>query len=357
MLDDFKQAKAFSTVFDGAPIGICVIELDGRLVDANSTLSRMLGFADLEARVITTDLTDPRDVSRSIELFVDLAAGHFESFSIDKRYVRADGGTAHAHSTALLVRNADDEPDFVLGLIEPRDELVHLRAEISEAQTAAHDFNNLLTAIFGHQELLLRALPPDDDRRGAVEAIGRVARMSVPIVQTILRTHTRHRESVDVNDLIVGMRSVAAQLVGSKVKIVLRLDPTIPPVVVERDLLERSIANVAANARDAMPDGGTFVIETTADAAFVKILMSDTGVGIQPGLRSRIFDRDFSTKSHGHGIGLALARETVEGARGFIRVDSDPGQGATFTLAFPRPSTAAGSIRAEGEDSTHGGGQ
>jgi two-component system cell cycle sensor histidine kinase/response regulator CckA len=355
MLDDLKQAKAFSAVFDGAPIGICVIELDGRLADANSTLSRMLGFADLEERVITTDLTHPHDVSRSTELFVDLAAGRCESFSLDKRYVRGDGSTAHAHSTALLIRDVDDEPEFVLGLIEPRDEVVHLREGIAEAQTAAHDINNLLTAIFGHQELLLRALPPDDKRRRNVEAIGHVARMSVPIVQTILRRPTRHPESVDVNALILGMRSVAAQLVGSNVKIVLRLDPRIPPVFVERDRLERSIANIAANAHDAMPDGGTLVIETTSEAAFVKILISDTGVGIQPGLRSRIFDRDFSTKPHGHGIGLALASDTVEAVGGFISVDSDFGQGATFTLAFPRRPTAAGSISPEGDDSTHGG--
>jgi signal transduction histidine kinase len=292
--------------------------------------------------VITTDLTHPRDISRSTELFADLAAGRFDSFSLDKSYVCADGGTAHAHSTALLVRDVDGKPDFVLGLIEPRDELVHLREAISEARTAAHDVNNLLTALFGHQELLLRALPPDDKRRGAVEAIGRVARMSVPIVQNIFRARTRQPESVDVNDVILGMRSVAAQLVGSKVKIVLRLDPALPPVVVERDLLERSIANIATNARDAMPDGGTLVVETTADAGFVKILLSDTGVGIQPGLRSRIFDRDFSTKAHGNGIGLALARDTVERAGGYVRVDSDLGQGATFTLAFPRAPARRG---------------
>jgi PAS domain S-box-containing protein len=349
MLDELKQAKAFSRVFDGAPIGICVIELDGRLLDANSTLRKMLGFEDLEERVITTDLTDPRDVSRSTELFVDLAAGCCESFSLDKRYVRADGGTAHAHSTALLVRDVVDEPDFVLGLIEPRDELVHLRGEISEAQTAAHDINNLLTAIFGYQELLVRALPPDDKRRRAAEEIGNAARMSAPIVQNILRTGPRHAEPVDVNELILGMQSIAAQLVGSNVTIVLRLDPTISPVFVERERLERSIANIAVNARDAMPDGGTLVIETTSDAASVKILISDTGVGVEPGLRSRIFDRDFSTKPHGKGIGLALARDTVRGAGGFIRVDSYPGQGATFTLAFPR--RAATPI----EDSTDGG--
>ena len=335
MLDDLKQAKAFSTVFDRAPVGICAIELDGRVMDANPMLTRMLGFPDLEARVITTDLTHPLDLTRSRELFLDLIRGRREAFSLDKRYVRADGCTVNAHSTALLVRNDGLEPEFVIGLIEPRDELVHAREQLTDARSAAHDVNNLLTAIFGHQENVLRTLPPDDKRRIAVEAIGRAARMSATIVQNILRTPTRHAESVDVNDLILGMRSVAAQLVGSKVKIVLRLDPAIPRVFAERDSLERAIANIAANARDAMPDGGTFLVETASEAGFVKIRMSDTGIGIQPGLRERIFHRDFSTKPRGTGIGLALARETVERAGGFVEVASELGQGATFILALP----------------------
>lgn len=334
MLDDLRQAKAFSTVFDRAPLGICVIQLDGRVADANSALTRMLGFPDLEARVIT-DLTHPHDLTVSIELFFDLRSGRRDAFSLDKRYMHADGRTVNAHSTALLVRDDASEPEFIVALIEPRDELVQAREEVTEAQAAAHDVNNLLTVIFGHQELVLRTLPADDKRRGAVEAIGRAARMSAPIVQGILRTRTRHPESVDVNHLILGMRSVAAQLVGFKVKIVLRLDPTIRPVFVERDFLERAIANIAANAHDAMPEGGTFLVETISDAEFVKIRMSDTGIGIQPRMRSRIFDRDFTTKAQGNGIGLAFARDTVERAGGFIEVDSDLGQGATFTLALP----------------------
>ena len=294
----------------------------------------MLGFPDLEARVIT-DLTHPHDLTLSNELFFDLRSGRREAFSLDKRYVHADGRIVNAHSTALLVRDDASEPEFIVALIEPRDELVHVREEAAEARAAAHDVNNLLTVIFGHQELVLRTLAPGDKRRVAIEAIGRAARMSVPIVQDILLDRTRHPESVDVNHLILGMRSVAAQLVGSKVKIVLRLDPTIRSVFVERDHLERAIANIAANAHDAMPDGGTFLVETMSDAEFVKIRMSDTGIGIQPRLRSRIFDRDFTTKAQGHGIGLAFARDAVERAGGFVKVDSDLGQGATFTLALP----------------------
>jgi signal transduction histidine kinase len=115
---------------------------------------------------------------------------------------------------------------------------------------------------------------------------------------------------------------------------VLRLDGTVPRVLADRNCLQRSIANIAANARDAMPNGGTLRVETASDGVFVKIMLSDTGSGIEPVLRSRIFDREFSTKSEGHGIGLALVRETVERAGGYIAVGGGPGRGATFTLAL-----------------------
>jgi signal transduction histidine kinase len=240
----------------------------------------------------------------------------------------------------VLVRDAKGRPEFTVGLIEPCDELARLRKRATEAMTAAHDLNNLLVVVFGHQELLLRSLPHDDKRRTDAEAIGRVARMSVPIVESMMGTQTGPLAAVDVNELILGMHDLVRQLVGSDVEIALQLDPTIPHVFVERNHLERSIANIAANARDAMPDGGILRVETTTDGAFVKIGISDTGIGIQPGVRARIFDREFSTKPAGHGIGLAFARETVERAGGYVAVDSELGRGARFTLALPKCATA-----------------
>ena len=338
MLDDLRQARAFSSVFDRAPFGVCLVELDGRVAAANPMLIELLG-SDLESRVMTTDVTHPEDRARSCRLFADLTAGRRDAFSLDKRYVGTDGRALTAHSTVVLVRDGEGKPDFTIGLIEPCDELAQLRKRATDAMTAAHDLNNLLVAVFGHQELLLRALPPGDERRADAEAIGRVARMSVPIVESMLAPATRHFESVDVNHLILGMRDTACHLVGSNIEIELQLDPARPHALVERNCLERSIANLAANARDAMPDGGTLRVETTSEGVFVKIVISDTGMGIEPRLQARIFDREFSTKSGGHGIGLALARETVERAGGYVAVDSVPGQGATFTLALPsRPA-------------------
>jgi len=340
MPDETRLARAFTSVFDKAPFGVCLVELDGRVMTANPTLTELLGRG-LIGRSMTKDVTHPDDRALSCRLFGDLTAGRREAFSLDKRYVDADGSALTAHSTVLLVRDTEGRPDFTIGLIEPRDELAELRKGATEARTAAHDLNNLLVAVFGYQELLLRALPHDDERRADAEAIGRVARMSAPIVEGLLGKPTRHLESVDVNQLILEMRDIAGQLAGSNVEIVVQLDPTIPNVLVERNCLQRAIANIAANARDAMPDGGILRVETASDGAFVTITISDTGAGIEPALRVRIFDRDFSTKAGGHGIGLALARETVERAGGYIAVDSELGRGTAFTLALP-PTEVSG---------------
>jgi two-component system cell cycle sensor histidine kinase/response regulator CckA len=335
MLDDHRQARAFRSIFDEAPIGVCLVELDGRVADANATLARMLG-GDIKARVMTTDVTYPDDRELSCRMFSDLTAGRREAFAVDKRYVGADGRAVSVRTTVVLVRDQEGKPDFTVGLVEPRAELARLRNQAIEARTAAHDLNNLLVAVFGHQERLLRALSPGDERRADAEAIGRAARMSVPIVAGLLDTTTRDLESVDVNQLLLQMYDTASQIVGPKVTIVLQLDRTVPRVLADRSCLQRSVANIAANARDAMPNGGTLRVETAFDGVFVKIMLSDTGTGIEPVLRTRIFDREFSTKSEGHGIGLALVRETVEQAGGYVAVDCDRGRGATFTLALPR---------------------
>lgn len=348
VLDELRRARAFSSVFDKAPFGVCLVELDGRVAETNPALARLLG-ADLKARMMTTEVTHPDDRALSCRLFDDLTAGRRETFSMEKRYLGADGHALSAQSTVLLVRDAAGRPDFAIGLIEPRGELARLRAVAIDARIAAHDLNNLLVAVFAHQEMLLRALPPGDERRANAEAIGRVARMFVPIVQDLLGRPTQHLESVDVNRLILEMRDIASQLLGSNVEIALQLDPTIPRVLVDRNCLERSIANIVANARDSMPDGGTLRVETACEGVFVKIMITDTGIGIPSALQARIFEREFSTKSDGHGIGLAFTREAVERVGGYVAVESALGRGATFTLALPSNLGSTDFATADGE--------
>src|SRR4051794_31899396 len=134
MLDDPRQARAFRSVFDEAPIGVCLVELDGRVADANTTLARMLG-GDIKARVMTTDVTHPEDRELSCRMFSDLTGGRREAFAVDKRYVGADGHAVSVRTTVVLVRDDEGKPDFTVGLVEPRAELAWLRNHAIEART------------------------------------------------------------------------------------------------------------------------------------------------------------------------------------------------------------------------------
>ena len=149
-------------------------------------------------------------------------------------------------------------------------------------------------------------------------------------------------EPVDVNGTLMALREIARLLLGSGIDIVLKPDLSRPFVRVDRVGLERALENIAVNARDAMPDGGTFTVETEQRADTVVIRCSDTGTGIAPEARDHLFERSFTTKSSGHGVGLPSVRSFVESYGGAVAVESDSGVGTTFTLTLPRAADGVG---------------
>ena len=144
-----------------------------------------------------------------------------------------------------------------------------------------------------------------------------------------------------MNGLLLGMRSVVGNLLGAGINIVVLPDLGQPQVHADATDLERALINIVANARDAMPKGGTLTIETKREDDVVRIRISDTGAGMSPAVRDRIFEPSFTTKETGHGIGLASVRTFVEKHRGSIVIESDEGIGTTVTLMLPaEPRTA-----------------
>lgn len=180
----------------------------------------------------------------------------------------------------------------------------------------------------------------DPDRvRLSATVVQSVGDRSAELVRDLLADGIRPRiELVGVNDVILGVREVAAQLVGLGHELNLNLDPSAPRIEVDRASFERALANLATNARDAMLGGGTLTSETRSRGDLVDVVVTDSGVGIEPAVLARIFERDFRTKSPdlGYGIGLANVREFVRAAGGSIDVTSTPGSGTSFTLTLPR---------------------
>ena len=209
----------------------------------------------------------------------------------------------------------------------------------------AHDFNNILTVIGGHADMLLTNATPET--RVDLEQI-RLAATTAATMTGQLLTFSRHTVMepaiVNPNAIVSNMESMLKRAVGDGVELVTRLEPGLWHVRADANQLGRVLVNVAINARDAMPNGGRLTIETanvtldeSSSGRYVVVSCADTGIGMTPATRARMFEPLFTTKEAGKGTGLGLA--VVEGivrqSGGHIEVDSETGQGTTFRIFLP----------------------
>ncbi|MFT3828740.1 MAG: ATP-binding protein [Opitutaceae bacterium] len=235
------------------------------------------------------------------------------------------------------------------------DELAQMRRMESIGRLAggvAHDFNNMLTPILGYAELLRLDLPPGDPRSGDLDQIVRSAERARDLVRQLLafaRRQTFTLEPLDLNETVRGIERMLRRVLRENIQLVYELAPGVLTINGDRGQLEQVLMNLVVNAQDAMPDGGTLTIATrerpegSADPALPRgplalLHVRDTGVGMDEATQARIFEPFFTTKEVGRGTGLGLA--TVYGIvrqhEGGIEVRSAPGQGAEFSLYFPR---------------------
>jgi nitrogen-specific signal transduction histidine kinase/ActR/RegA family two-component response regulator len=218
----------------------------------------------------------------------------------------------------------------------------------------AHDFNNLLTAILGYTELLLSNRPDDDPDRSALEEIQKAGQRAASLTHQLLafsRKQVLLPQVVDLNQTVLGLQTMLTRLIREDIR--LMCDVADKPALVRIDptQIEQAILNLVLNARDALPAGGWIRIDVAclrpadverppdmaAADAYVRLRVSDNGVGIAPGARPHVFEPFFTTKDQGKGTGLGLAsvHGIVHQSHGWIDVDSVPGEGATFTMHFP----------------------
>jgi CheY-like chemotaxis protein len=245
----------------------------------------------------------------------------------------------------------------------------------------AHDFNNMLTIIQGHTSSLLKreGLPPTilDPIQAIYFATERAAGLTRQLLM-FSRKNVMQVKPLDLREVVGGMSKMLQRLFGETITLEFQPPEELPLVEGDTGMIEQVVMNLAVNARDAMPRGGKLTVSltpVTVDAAhveihpqahagnFVQLRMSDTGIGMDSATRARIFEPFFTTKDVGKGAGLGLA--TVYGIvkqhEGWIEVDSEPGEGATFDVFFPvathsapiaEESTAAGEEFVRGGDET-----
>lgn len=232
-----------------------------------------------------------------------------------------------------------------------RERMLHMQKIESVGHLASgvsHDFNNILNAIIGYTDERHRLdeldFDPEPDARRmaqALEGIALAAQRGVAVSRKLLRfgrLDTLAPVRFDAGQALAELAPMLRHLLGGSVRVDLDLPEVPTPVFLDRGQFELVILNVAANARDAMPAGGTFHLVLRADADAVHLVVSDTGVGMSPAVLARAFEAFFTTKppGQGTGLGLAVVRETVEEAGGRLSVHSQPSQGTRLTLQLPR---------------------
>ena len=218
----------------------------------------------------------------------------------------------------------------------------------------AHDFNNLLTAILGFCEVLLTDRPADHPDRPPLEEIQKAGLRAASLTQQLLafsRKQVLLPREVDLNQTVLGLRSMLTRLIREDITLTCEVAAEPALVIVDPAQVEQAIVNLVLNARDALPAGGWIRLDVArlaasevappADAGvadeYVRLRVSDNGVGISPGVRPHLFEPFFTTKElgKGTGLGLASAQGIVHQSHGWIDVTSEPGKGAIFAIHFP----------------------
>ena len=222
----------------------------------------------------------------------------------------------------------------------------------------AHDMNNILNVISGYASLILQNPGNTEKVEKGLEVIKETVDRGASLVRQLLASARRSKlkfEQIQVNDMLEKLHGLLKQTFPKTVEVRLELDPALPSVIADSNLLHQAVLNLCLNARDAMPGGGTLQLITrrVAGAALRRIFqdasakqytcitVKDTGVGMNAAIQSRIFEPFFTTKQQGEGTGLGLSvvYGIVTNHQGFVDVESEPDQGTTFRICLPIPKS------------------
>ena len=382
-----RAEQEFRAAFEDAPIGMALAGPDRRFMRANRALCAILGYTEAELRELTfLDVAHPDD--RAIGLRDAQLA--FEAGQLvpphETRYVRKDGSTVWIQVTISPIRGAAGRPQYAIGMLEDLSE--RRRAEAARqalegqlrqsqkmealghfASGIAHDFNNILAIVLAEAELLASALLPDrDDLRTDLRAIEDAAKRGKEMVRRLMAFSRSEALAMQRLDLVAHVRESAAtlhHLLSAAVTMHFDLEAGPLWVLADPTVIEQCLMNLATNARDAMPEGGTLTLRVTRrqiDAAvatvhaiepgeYAVVQVADTGIGMDEQTVQRAFEPLFTTKPRdkGTGLGLSMVHGLIRQHRGWVRLESEVGKGSVVELALPLAEagpSAAGAERA-----------
>ena len=319
------------------------------------------------------DLVHPEDLPRFNEELRQYAAIGIGRFQREYRIVGKDGQVRWVDERTAVERDAEGRVAQYQGIVIDitdrknaelqskalQDQLQHamkMEALGRLAGGVAHDFNNLLTAISGNLECVDSDLDLDSPVRRFLHEASRASQSAASLVRQLLSFSRRQLVEpriIDLGEVIESLRTMLARVIGEHIVLVCSSPSDLGAVKLDPGQFEQILLNLAVNARDAMPSGGTLSIETSnidlgrhvcskhtqgKSGPFVSLRVTDTGCGMSDEVKEHLFEPFFTTKPVGRGTGLGLATTfgIVEQAGGCIEVQSGPGQGTTLEIYLPR---------------------
>ena len=364
----------FRALVENSYDAITLLNEQGSVIYDSRSVVRVMGYTPEErlGQSVTESL-HADDIPQIAERFAYCLDHPDEALRVEYRFLHKDGSWRWGEAVGV---NRLADPAVHAVVVNHRDvtdrKLVETALRASEEQLrqahkmeavgrlaggVAHDFNNVLTAIYGYTDLLLDQFPEGDRRRSDVQEIRRAAERAAGLTRQLLafsRKQIMQPRVVDLNEIIGSIRTLLERLIGDEIGLEIESEPELVRVTADAGQIEQVLMNLAANARDAMPDGGRLrivmrnehVMAMTIERAglvsgtYAVVKVTDTGTGMPPHIRDHIFEPFYTTKELGKGTGLGLATVygIVKQTGGGIFVESEEGQGTTFIVCLPQAS-------------------
>lgn len=365
LFDRVRRSEAlYSDLFENSPDIYLSVNRDHTVTGCNLTGARMLGYEKEEiiGRKLESLFVPDQQAALQDILFRMFVEGRGVK-DLEEQMVRKDGKAFYVNVNSSLVFAADGSTIHARVVARDISERKRMEAAILHAQKIdsignlaggiAHDFNNILAAILGSASIMRRHMPEDHEFAKYFEIIEGAAHRGSSLTRQLL-TFARKTENVvkpvDIHKLIDQTLVLFERGVTKEIHVERRFAQELIGVNADEGQIQQALLNVLLNARDAMPNGGRVTITTTTTIVdahtiahfssvkpgrFVAITISDTGIGMDEKMRSRVFEPWFTTKESGTGLGLSVVYGVVQSHGGFINLESDLGRGTSFTIYLP----------------------
>jgi two-component system cell cycle sensor histidine kinase/response regulator CckA len=350
-----------SHLLSNLPLGLALVDRDGRFLFANESFARVAGLSTDEIPPYPGDLVIAEDKAAVSDSIRRYARGQFHSGDIavrlknqpDEVIALSIAGVRGLGDAAVLIGLKDNSEETKLK--RQVAQATKMQAVGQLAGGVAHDFNNILTAIIGYCDLVLLRHPPGDSDYDDIQQIKNNSNRAASLTRQLLafsRQQTLRPQVLQLPDVVSEVSHLLKRLLGATVHLEVQHGRGLGAVRADPGQLEQVIVNLGVNARDAMPEGGTLTIETKSVRPsdvramrseilpigdYTLLSISDTGTGIPKEHLGKIFEPFFTTKEMGKGTGLGLSTVygIVKQSGGFIFAESEPGQGTRFDIYLP----------------------